>query len=104
MFVHARILQQLGYARLAQFLDTFEPDLKAMNLFAPPALPATHFYFQEIADFFVNTENLPVRLLDVMSTIEPAAAPEHFEPLNSLIQSHVPDCTESHPLALAMEL
>ena len=69
-FTNARILQQLGHARVSRLLDAFETDLHAAKLSAPPPLPATHFYFTEVADFLANTENLPPRLLDVMRAIE----------------------------------
>src|SRR5262245_13328596 len=98
MFIHARVLQQIGHARLAQFLDAFEPDLKALNLSAPPPLPATHYYFTEVADFLANTENLPPRLLQALSAIESAASPENSAHLASLLQDH-PDCSDPHPLA-----
>src|SRR5262245_54860131 len=106
MFVHVHILQQIGHARLARFLDAFDADLQAMNLFAPPPLPATHYYFTEVADFLANTENLPPRFLQAMTTIESAASPENSARLDVLIQHHVPNVSfnRSCPLDCALEL
>ena len=64
MFTQPRILQQIGYPRVAKFLDSFTGDLASLNLAAPPPEPMTHYYFAEVADFLANTENLPPRLGD----------------------------------------
>ena len=104
MFINARILQQIGHARITRFLDSFEADLNALNLSPPPSLPATHFYFGEVADFFANTDSLPAPLLRAVAVIETAAAPEHAERLNALIHAHIPNCTATHHLDRALEL
>jgi hypothetical protein len=70
MFNQARILQEIGFARVGQFLDSFADDLKTASLTAPPLEPMTHYYFAEVADFLGTTENLPARLVEAMCAIE----------------------------------
>jgi putative DNA primase/helicase len=99
-FSQARILQQIGHLRVAKFLDSFTGDLASENLAAPPVEPMTDDYFSQTADLLSNITALPKRLLQAMSALESAAAPENDAQLNTLIQRHIPNVSVSHLCAL----
>src|SRR6267378_786844 len=105
LFIQPAILQQIGYARIAAFLDSFADELKAANLTVPPSEPATPPYFSEIAEFLAHAENLPQRLRNAMLTLESAAAPENDALLDAAIQRRIPNVSVSQtcPLDRALE-
>src|ERR1051326_2250481 len=78
-FIHLDVLKEIGRARLAKFLQTFEPDLQAANVPLPNPDAANADYFSALAAVFTAPDALPAGLRTALLTLEEAAAPQNHE-------------------------
>src|ERR1043166_434350 len=105
-FIDLTILKEIGRARLAKFLQPFEPDLKQSNLLLSIPDPDSIGYLAALATLFDSWGLLPDKLRQALLTLEAAAAPQNHDRLQAAIQRRIPRVGVSETCALdrALEL
>src|SRR5205809_6135833 len=105
-FIQPAILKEIGRARLAKFLQPFEPDLKAANVPLQTPDADSIGYLAALATLFDSRGLLPDRLRQTLLTLEAAAAPQNHGRLQAAIQRRIPRVGVSDTCALdrALEL
>ena len=106
LFTDPVVLEQIGSARLAKFLNNFVDDSPPASLPQLTEEPSSPDYFNAIAAWFTDTTAPPPSLLAAMSALETATSPENTDRLNALIQHHIPNVSINRgcPLDCALEL
>jgi hypothetical protein len=105
-FIDLTILKEIGRARLAKFLQPFEPDLKEANLLLSIPDADSIDYLSALATVFEGWGHLPDKLRQALLTLEEAAAPKNHDRLQAAIQRRTPRVGVSETCALdrALEL
>src|ERR1043166_8162735 len=78
-FIDLTILKEIGRARLAKFLQPFEPDLKQSNLLLSIPDPDSIGYLAALATLFDSWGLLQAKLRQALLTLEAAAARQNHD-------------------------
>src|SRR5438034_248251 len=104
-FAQPEILQQIGSARLAKFLNGFSAALEAAHISVPTPGPDTDVYVNSVAGILASPSLLPEPVRAAISALERLTLPGNADILDSALARHIP-CVSlpQAPLDRALEL